>query len=50
MGLTSLLFKMARLSADARAISKGPGAIAKRAVRKTTIKNVAKTGVFRWPK
>lgn len=32
--LTSLLFRMARLSADGRALRKGPGAYAKRLVRK----------------
>jgi hypothetical protein len=34
MNLTSALYKAARLSADARAISKGPGAVGKRIIRK----------------
>jgi hypothetical protein len=37
--LTSLLFQAARLSADGRAIRKGPAAIAKRVVRKQVIKS-----------
>lgn len=38
--LTSLLFRAARLSADGRAIRKGPEAIVKRVVRKQVTKSV----------
>ncbi len=50
MSVTSNLFKLARLSADARAVSKGPKAIGKRVVRKGVGRAVARTGLFRWPK
>jgi len=50
MRLTSLLFKMARLGADANAISKGPEAVAKRAVRKAKIRGLARTNFFKTPK
>lgn len=36
--ITSMLFRAARYSADARAVSKGPEAIAKRLVRKQVYK------------
>ena len=36
--LTSLLFRAARLSADGRAIRKGPAAIGKRIIRKQVYK------------
>lgn len=35
MSLTNTLFRLARVSADARAVRKGPGAVAKRVVRKS---------------
>jgi hypothetical protein len=38
--LTSLLFQAARLSADGRAIRKGPAAVGKRIVRKQVYKSV----------
>lgn len=38
--LTSLLFQAARLSADGRAIRKGPAAVGKRIVRKQAYKAV----------
>lgn len=38
MSITSLLFRAARLSADARAIRKGPTAVGKRIVRKQVYK------------
>jgi hypothetical protein len=34
MGITSALYKAARLSADMRAVSKGPKAMGRRVVRK----------------
>lgn len=37
--LTSLLFQAARLSADGRAIRKGPAAIGKRIVRKAVYRS-----------
>jgi len=50
MRLTSLLFKMARVSADANAIRRGPAAVAKRAIRKGKIRGLARTNFFRNPK
>jgi hypothetical protein len=50
MSITSSLFKAARLSADLRAVSKGPDAIGKRIVRKAVGRSLARTGIFRWPK
>jgi hypothetical protein len=47
---TSRLFRAARLSADLRAISRSPNAVAKRVVRKAVGRSLARTGVFRWPK
>jgi hypothetical protein len=38
------------LSADLRAVSKGPGAVGKRIVRKGVGRSLARTGIFRWPK
>jgi hypothetical protein len=38
--ITSLLFQAARLSADGRAIRKGPDAVAKRYVRKIAYRKV----------
>jgi hypothetical protein len=40
MSFTSALFRAARLSADGRAISKGPAAIGRRIVRKTVYRHV----------
>ena len=50
MSITSGLFRLARLSADARAVSKGPKAVGKRIVRKAVGRSLARTGIFRWPK
>ena len=50
MSLTSSLFKLARLSATARAISKGPKATAKRAVRIGIGRAWGRSGIPRWPK
>lgn len=50
MSLTSMLFKAARLSATGRAARRGPNALAKRQVRRTVGRSIARTGVFRWPK
>jgi hypothetical protein len=49
MSLTSKLFRAARLSADARAVSKGPAATGKRIVRKHIGRAWARTGIPRWP-
>lgn len=38
MSITAMLFRLARLSADGRALSKGPEALAKRLVRKAALK------------
>lgn len=38
--ITSMLYKAARLSADARAVSRGPAAVGKRIVRKQVYKSV----------
>jgi hypothetical protein len=50
MSLTSALFRLARLSADARAVSRGPGAVGKRLVRKATGRAWGRSGVPRWPR
>lgn len=50
MTVTSTLFRWARLSADARAVSKGPGAVGRRLARKAVGRSLARTGIFRWPK
>ncbi len=50
MGLTSMLYKAARMSASGRAARKGPGALGKRYVRKGVGRSIARTGVFRWPR
>ena len=50
MSITSKLFKLARLSADARAVSRGPEAVGKRLVRKAVGRAWGRTGIPRWPK
>jgi hypothetical protein len=50
MSITNTLFKLARLSATGRAISKGPEATGKRMVRIGIGRAWAKTGIPRWPK
>ena len=50
MSITSSLFRAARLSADLRAISRGPDAIGKRIVRKAVGRTYARTGIPRWPR
>lgn len=50
MSLTSWLFRAARLSADARAVRKGPKATAKRVVRKAVGRAWGRSGVPRWPR
>ena len=42
MSITSALYKAARLSADGRAVSKGPKGVAKRASRREVYKNEGK--------
>lgn len=49
MNVTSFLFRAARLSADARAVSKGPKATGKRLVRKAVGRAWGRTGIPRWP-
>jgi hypothetical protein len=50
MSLTSTLFRLARLSATARAASRGPGALGKRVVRIGIGRLWGKSGIPRWPK
>lgn len=50
MSVTSTLFRLARLSADARAIRRGPKAVGKRIVRKSVGRAWARTGIPRWPR
>lgn len=50
MSFTSMLFRAARLSADARAVRRGPKAVGKRIVRKGVGRAWARTGIPRWPK
>jgi len=50
MSITSSLFRVARLSADARAISRGPKATGKRIVRIGIGRLWGKSGIPRWPK
>jgi hypothetical protein len=49
VNITSSLYKAARLSADLRAVRRGPDAVAKRVVRKAVGRSLARTGVFKWP-
>lgn len=49
MSVTSTLFKMARLSADGRAIRRGPSAIGKRIIRKGIGRAWGRSGIPRWP-
>jgi hypothetical protein len=50
VSITSRLFRAARLSADLRAISRGPDAIGKRIVRKAVGRTWGRTGIPRWPR
>ena len=50
VSLTSFLFRAARLSATGRAISRGPKATAKRAVRIGVGRLWGRTGIPRWPR
>jgi hypothetical protein len=50
MSLTSSLFRLARLSATARAISKGPKATGKRTVRIGVGRLWGRSGIPRWPR
>lgn len=50
MSLTSSLFKLARLSADARAVRKGPTAMGKRYLRKQVGRAWGRSGIPRWPR
>lgn len=49
MSLTSTLFRAARLSADVRAIRRGPKATGKRLVRKAVGRTLG-PWLYRWPK
>lgn len=42
MSLTNMLYRAARLSADARAVRRGPAAVGKRVVRKTVYRQSAR--------
>jgi hypothetical protein len=48
--ITSMLFRAARLSADARAASRGPGPFAKRLIRKQVGRAWGRSGIPRWPR
>lgn len=50
VSVTSTLFRLARLSADLRAASRGPVPLAKRLARKGVGRAIARTGVNRWPR
>lgn len=50
MSITNTLFRAARLSATARAVSRGPRATGKRAVRIGIGRLWARTGIPRWPR
>jgi hypothetical protein len=49
VSVTNNLFRAARLSADLRAISRGPDAVLKRIVRKAIGRAWGRTGIPRWP-
>ncbi len=50
VSLTSTLFRLARLSATARAASRGPKALGKRAVRIGIGRVWGRSGIPRWPR
>lgn len=52
MSLTSTLYKLARVSGDARAVSKGPKAVGKRMARRAVNRRLGKFGfvLTRWPR
>jgi hypothetical protein len=50
VSLTSQLFRTARASADLRAVSKGPNAVAKRIIRKAIGRAWGRSGIPRWPR
>ena len=50
MSLTSVLFKLARMSATGRAVRRGPKATAKRMVRKQVGRAWGRSGIPRWPR
>jgi hypothetical protein len=50
MTITSALYRLARLSASLRALSRGPKATGKRIVRIGVGRSLARTGIFRWPR
>jgi hypothetical protein len=45
-----MLFRLARLSADGRAIRRGPKAMLKREVRRQIGRAWGRSGIPRWPK
>lgn len=49
MTLTSKLFRAARLSADVRAVSRGPKATGQRLIRKAVGRAWGRSGIPRWP-
>jgi hypothetical protein len=50
MTLTSMLFRLARLSATGRAVRRGPKALAKRQVRRAVGRAWGRSGIPRWPR
>ena len=50
MSLTSQLFRAARLSANARAVRRGPAAMGKRMVRRSIGRAWGRSGIPRWPR
>ncbi|GEM_PF-3558693 len=50
MSFTSMLFRLARLSATGRAARRGPAALAKRQVRRAVGRAWGRSGIPRWPK
>jgi hypothetical protein len=50
MSVTSSLFRLARISADLRAVSKGPGGVGKRIMRKGVGRAWGRSGAPRWPR
>ena len=50
MSLTSWLYRAARLSADVRAVRRGPQAVGERLIRKAVGRAWGRSGVPRWPR
>jgi hypothetical protein len=50
VSFSSAVFRLARLSASGRAISRGPSGLAKRAIRVGVGRAWGRSGVPRWPR